>query len=100
MPTGGVLGTGASALLAFQRAMSTVGHNVANATTPGYSRQRVEFEARAGQPGRIGQGASDRALPAAQLKARSVTAWLHAPSGAAEITGSDPPESSVSTVRW
>lgn len=58
MPTGGVLGTGASALLAFQRAMSTVGHNVANATTPGYSRQRVEFEARAGQPGRIsiGQG--------------------------------------------
>ncbi len=58
MPTGGVLGTGASALLAFQRAMSTVGHNVANATTPGYSRQRVELEARPGQPGRIsiGQG--------------------------------------------
>lgn len=58
MPTGGVLGTGASALLAFQRAMSTVGHNVANATTPGYSRQRVEFESRPGQPGRIsiGQG--------------------------------------------
>ena len=56
MPTGGVLGTGASALLAFQRAMSTVGHNVANATTPGYSRQRVEFEARPGQPGRISVG--------------------------------------------
>lgn len=54
----GVLGTGASALLAFQRAMGTVGHNVANAATPGYSRQRVEFEARPGLPGRItiGQG--------------------------------------------
>ncbi len=54
----GVLGTGTSALLAFQRAMSTVGHNVANAATPGYSRQRVELEARPGQPTRIsiGQG--------------------------------------------
>ncbi len=54
----GVLGTGASALLAFQRAMGTVSHNVANATTPGYSRQRVEFEARPGQSAllNIGQG--------------------------------------------
>lgn len=58
MTTNGVLGTGASALLAFQRAMATVGHNVANVATPGYSRQRVEFQARAGQAGRvsIGQG--------------------------------------------
>lgn len=54
----GLLGTGSSALLAFQRALSTVGHNVANAATPGYSRQRVELEARPGQPSRIsiGQG--------------------------------------------
>jgi len=54
----GVLGTGTSALLAFQRALSTVGHNVANAATPGYSRQRVELEARPGQPSSIsiGQG--------------------------------------------
>ena len=38
--------TGSSALIAFQRALSTVGHNVANINTPGYSRQRVELEAR------------------------------------------------------
>lgn len=43
-----VLSTGSSALLAFQRALSTVSHNVANAATPGYSRQRVELEARPG----------------------------------------------------
>ena len=57
MPTG-VLGTGTSALLAFQRALATVGHNVANAATPGYSRQRVEFTSRPGQPSQqnVGQG--------------------------------------------
>jgi flagellar hook-associated protein 1 FlgK len=44
----GVLSTGTSALLAFQRALGTVGHNVANAATPGYSRQRVEFASRPG----------------------------------------------------
>jgi len=54
--TTGVLGTGTSALLAFQRAMATVGHNVANAATPGYSRQRVEFEARPGLSTRTGVG--------------------------------------------
>lgn len=43
-----LLATGSSALIAFQRALSTVGHNVANINTPGYSRQRVEFEARDG----------------------------------------------------
>ncbi|MFC0677091.1 flagellar hook-associated protein FlgK [Lysobacter korlensis] len=43
-----VLSTGTSALLAFQRALSTVGHNVANAATPGYSRQRVELASRPG----------------------------------------------------
>ncbi|NCT70328.1 MAG: flagellar hook-associated protein FlgK [Xanthomonadaceae bacterium] len=43
-----LLATGSSALIAFQRALSTVGHNVANINTPGYSRQRVEFESRDG----------------------------------------------------
>lgn len=43
-----LLATGSSALLAFQRALSTVSHNVANINTPGYSRQRTEFEARDG----------------------------------------------------
>ncbi len=44
-----MLSTGSSALLAFQRALSTVGNNVANAATPGYSRQRVELASRPGQ---------------------------------------------------
>jgi len=43
-----LLATGSSALLAFQRALSTVSHNVANLNTPGYSRQRTEFAARNG----------------------------------------------------
>ncbi|HZF97738.1 MAG TPA: flagellar basal body protein, partial [Pseudoxanthomonas sp.] len=43
-----LLTTGSTALLAFQRALSTVSHNVANVNTPGYSRQRAEFEARDG----------------------------------------------------
>ncbi len=33
------------ALRSFQRAMNTVGHNLANVNTPGYSRQRVSFAA-------------------------------------------------------
>lgn len=41
-----LLSTGASALLTFQRAMTTTSHNVANANTPGYSRQRVELNSR------------------------------------------------------
>ena len=49
-----MLSTGSSALLAFQRALGTVGNNVANAATPGYSRQRVELATRPGQ----GVGAS------------------------------------------
>ncbi len=38
-----VLSTGLSGLLAFQRALDTTGHNIANANTEGYSRQRVEL---------------------------------------------------------
>ncbi|MEN5060096.1 flagellar hook-associated protein FlgK [Luteimonas sp. TWI1416] len=49
-----VLTTGTSALIAFQRALSTVGHNVANLKTPGYSRQQVEFTT--GTPRDIGVG--------------------------------------------
>lgn len=41
-----ILRTGLSGLLAFQRALTTTGNNVANANTPGYSRQRVELVAR------------------------------------------------------
>lgn len=40
------------ALLAYQGAMNTVGHNVANAQTPGYSRQRVDLRVTGVQEGR------------------------------------------------
>ncbi|MBK1716745.1 flagellar hook-associated protein FlgK [Thiocystis violacea] len=46
------LQTGISGLLAFQRALSTTGHNIANASTEGYSRQRVEFSTN--NPQRLG----------------------------------------------
>jgi flagellar hook-associated protein 1 len=44
-----ILATGASALLAFQRALDTTGHNIANVATDGYSRQRVLLASRPGQ---------------------------------------------------
>ncbi|HVK52822.1 MAG TPA: flagellar hook-associated protein FlgK [Pseudoxanthomonas sp.] len=56
-----LLATGSSALIAFQRALSTVSHNVANINTPGYSRQRAEFAAREGSNygyGHVGSGVS------------------------------------------
>lgn len=37
---------GSSALLSYRRALDTIGHNVANVDTPGYSRQRVELATR------------------------------------------------------
>jgi flagellar hook-associated protein 1 len=39
----GILDIGAKGIFAQQRALNTTGHNMANATTPGYSRQRVNF---------------------------------------------------------
>ena len=50
-----VAGVSVSGLLAAQRALATTGHNIANATTPGYSRQHVELEPR--QPQIYGNGA-------------------------------------------
>ena len=102
--TTNVLGTGTSALIAFQRALATVGHNVANAATPGYSRQRVEFEARPGQTSllNIGQGVdvdnlrrlADGLVYARQLDSSSEMGRLTQMSGLASrvdglITGAD-----------
>lgn len=39
----GMLGVGVSGLLAYQRSLQTVSHNIANANTDGYSRQRVDL---------------------------------------------------------
>src|SRR5690349_18506208 len=41
-----MLGTGLSSLRALQRAMDTTSHNIANASTAGYTRQRVDFSTR------------------------------------------------------
>ncbi|MCP4386807.1 MAG: flagellar hook-associated protein FlgK [Gammaproteobacteria bacterium] len=38
-----LLNNAVSGLVAFQRALSTTSHNIANVNTPGYSRQSVEF---------------------------------------------------------
>jgi flagellar hook-associated protein 1 FlgK len=49
---GDLLSNGVSGLLAFQRALDTTAHNIANVGTPGYSRQRVDMSAR--EPSRLG----------------------------------------------
>jgi len=54
-----LLNTSLTGMLAFQRAMEMTGHNIANANTPGYSRQVAEFSTRVGQGsgnGFIGSG--------------------------------------------
>jgi flagellar hook-associated protein 1 len=66
------LDIGVSALRAAQQMLDTAAHNVANANTPGYSRQRVElleappytFPAfnRSGLPGQIGSGVTVGAI--------------------------------------
>ncbi len=40
-----LLATGLSGVLAYQGALATAGHNIANVNTPGYSRQSVEMQA-------------------------------------------------------
>ena len=54
-----MLGTGLSSLRALQRALDTTAHNIANVSTEGYTRQRVEFETRTPQaygPNWVGSG--------------------------------------------
>lgn len=50
----GLLGTAASGLQVFQRAISVTGHNISNANTEGFTRQRVELGTR--EPSFTGQG--------------------------------------------
>lgn len=59
MGSGEILGVGVSGLKAFQRSLSTVGQNISNVNTEGYSRQRVDLTARDGSPtgsGFLGNG--------------------------------------------
>lgn len=56
---GDILATGSSALLAYQAALNTTSHNIANANTQGYSRQRVDLVSKLGDgsgSGYIGNG--------------------------------------------
>lgn len=50
----GILNTSLSGMLAFQRALDVTGHNIANANTPGYSRQVANFTARPGTGSGVG----------------------------------------------
>ena len=57
--TGDMLSTAVSGLQAFQRNLTTIGHNISNVNTDGYSRQTVELSARKANPaanGFIGTG--------------------------------------------
>ncbi|MDH5622560.1 MAG: flagellar hook-associated protein FlgK [Gammaproteobacteria bacterium] len=50
----GILNTSLSGMLAFQRALDVTSHNIANANTPGYSRQVANFTARPGVGSGVG----------------------------------------------
>ncbi len=62
----GILSIGLSALLTQQRALATTSNNIANANTPGYSLQRVEFEERASE--RSGSGFVGTGVDAAMVR--------------------------------
>ena len=50
----GILNTSLSGMIAFQRALDVTSHNIANANTPGYSRQVAHFTARPGVGSGVG----------------------------------------------
>jgi len=62
---GDILGTAVSGLLAAQRSLATVSHNISNVNTPGYSRQRVELVTRPASDigaGFIGNGVNVKSI--------------------------------------
>jgi flagellar hook-associated protein 1 FlgK len=61
-----MLGTGLSSLRALQRALDTTAHNIANVSTPGYSRQRVEFQTR--QPSVVGASWIGNGVDVSQIR--------------------------------
>ncbi len=50
----GIMNISLSGMLAFQRALDVTSHNIANANTPGYSRQVANFSARPGTGSGVG----------------------------------------------
>ena len=65
----GLYGMAGRSLVSFQTAMNAVSHNVANAATPGFHRQRVELEA--GLPELLGFGALGTGVVIATVVASS-----------------------------
>ena len=73
-----LLSTGVSGLLAAQVGLSTVGHNVSNANTDGYSRQQVSFSARTPQQSGsfyIGTGVNTQAVQRAYSQFLNTSLW-------------------------
>ena len=65
MATSGLFNIGVSALNAFQRALDTTSHNIANVNTPGYSRQEVHLATRTPQYqgyGYVGKGVETKTI--------------------------------------
>ena len=52
--SGDLFSIGASGLLAFQRSLNTISHNIANVNTEGYSRQTVQLATRPPEPNGFG----------------------------------------------
>ena len=75
-----ILGIGTSALTAFRRSLTTVGQNIANVNTPGYSRQTVSLSAR--EPQFNGVGFIGNGVQVVSIE-RSYNAFLDAQSRAA-----------------
>jgi flagellar hook-associated protein 1 FlgK len=61
-----ILSTGVSGLLAFQRGLATTSQNIANAATEGYSRQRIELDAR--DPQAFGSGFVGRGVDVTTIR--------------------------------
>jgi flagellar hook-associated protein 1 FlgK len=61
-----IMDTGLSALFSAQAGLATTGHNIANASTPGYSRQQVMFAAR--RPRLSPDGAIGRGVEVASIR--------------------------------
>ena len=73
MAGSGLLGIGSSGLLAFQRSINTIGNNIANVNTEGYSRQSVELSSR--QPQVSGFGFSGTGVDVVTIR-RSFDAFI------------------------
>ena len=80
-----LMNVGVSALNANQQALTTVGHNIANVNTPGYSRQTVYTKAIPGQTASCASGFIGKGVQVATVM-RNYSALLNRQSNAANAT--------------